>query len=97
MNEPYRPVVQFRRMLRAYTGQSPPILCPDIYRDGLLGRFSSCRLLRQRLLRPNLAPIRRQLVAPPPPAPCPPARKSSSAPRTTATTTRFLGTSLIDL
>ena len=56
MNGPYQPVVQFRRTLRACTGQSLPILFHDVCRDGHHGRFSSCRLLRQRLLRSSLAP-----------------------------------------
>ena len=57
MYEPDRPVLQFRRTMQACTGQSPPRLCPDVYKDGHRGRFSSCRLLRQPLLRSSLAPM----------------------------------------
>src|SRR6516164_4450957 len=68
MNEPHRPVLQFRRTTPACTGQSPPIPYLDLCRDAHHGRFCSYRLLRQRPLRSSVDPIeinsvRRRLVA----------------------------------
>src|SRR5215831_4137179 len=43
--------------MRACTGQSPPIHCPDVYRDAHHAHVCSYRLSRQQLLCSRLAPI----------------------------------------
>src|SRR5215472_599090 len=57
MNVPHRLVLRFLRMRRAYTGQSPPTLCPGAYINVHHVRACSCRLSRRLPSHSSLAPV----------------------------------------
>src|SRR5439155_372801 len=57
MNVPHRLILRFLRMMRAYTGQSPPTLCPGACINVHHVRACSCRLSRRQPSHSRLAPV----------------------------------------
>src|SRR5215472_3459483 len=57
MNVPHRLILRFLRMRRAYTGQSPPTLCPGDYINVHHVRACSCLLSRRQPSHSRLAPV----------------------------------------
>src|SRR6516162_6082419 len=57
MNVPHRLILRFLRMRRAYTGRSPPTLCPGACINVHYVRACSCRLSRRQPSHSRLAPV----------------------------------------
>src|SRR5215469_11990496 len=57
MNVPHPPILRFLRMRRAYTGQSPPTLCPGVCINVHHVRVCSCRLSRRLPSHSSVAPV----------------------------------------
>src|SRR5215831_18034292 len=57
MSVPHRLILRFLRMRRAYTGQSPPTLCPGACINVPHVLACSCRLSRRQPSHSRLAPV----------------------------------------